>query len=118
MTPPTTIDRRESRKTWLIVGVLALVIVGGGVWILAGLRSRPQVVTTPIHLDLDRVRATVHADNGFVNVDIQVAPDGKTLLVAGEVPSEAQRSELQRMIEAMAIGSPIEWRVEVIHSPL
>lgn len=96
------------------IGALLVVIAFGGAWLYSLLKDGQSVVQTPVSIDIDRLTRVLAGDERFVNVDMQVGPDGTTVLVSGEVRDAAALAALRAKVEAAALSSAVEWHVEVV----
>jgi hypothetical protein len=112
--PPAGSDTSgRSRRVTLISG-LALIIVAAGVWLYFTTRSTEVVLRSPVYREMERAIAAVRLDDRLINVDIEVGPGEKSLVIVGEVAEAATRDELKRKLVDLGLESTLEWRVEVV----
>ncbi len=97
-----------------LVGGLALVILTTGVWLYFTTRKTDTVLQAPIYREMERAVSAVRTDERFINVDVEVEPDEKSLVIVGEVAEAAIRDELKRKLEDLGLEATMEWRVEVV----
>lgn len=97
-----------------MIGALLVVIAFGGAWLYYVMQDGRTVAQTPVSADIDRLTRALAGDARFVNVDLQVGPDGATVLVSGEVPDAAAFAALRVTADEAALASALEWYVEVV----